>query len=245
MASKAVSALGKAGANATANAQTENSRCSVSSGGVAGRRGMLAGSAGLALLAGKARTADAAYGDRPKVFGQPTNTSGFFTYDNGDYSFLVPSKFNPSAERPYAGIDVRYEDNFDAVNTVTVIKQPTSKKSIEEFGSVDSYVNSLQYLLGQQAIAFNSISEGGFPSGSSGIANVFDAKEEYRNGRPYYVYEILTTTNDGNEGGRHHLIATTVANGYLYTYRFQVGDKRWYKGYDKYARQSAESFQVA
>ena len=215
-------------------------------GGSASRRAALAGGASGALLLGLSQEESrAAYGDRPKVFGQPTNTSGFTTYDAGDYSFLVPAKYNPSAERPYEGIDVRFEDNFDAVNTVTVLKQPTKARSIEDYGTVDQYVNSLQYLLGQQAISFNSISEGGFDQGTSGIANIFDAREEYRNKRPYYVYEILTTANDGNEGGRHHLIASTVANGYLYTYRFQCGDKRWFKGYDQYGRKSLDSFQVA
>lgn len=200
---------------------------------------------GAGALAGLPGVSEAAYGDKPKVFGEPTNTSGFIQYSTSDYSFLVPSKFNPSSERPFEGIDVRFEDNFDAVNAVTVLKSPTSKKSIDEFGGPKEYAKDLSPLLGQQAVDFNSISEGGFPQGRASVANILYSDKEQRNGKPYYVYEILTYATDGNEGGRHHLIASTVSNGYLYTFRFQVGDKRWFKGYESTAKKSWESFQVA
>lgn len=44
-----------------------------------------------------------------------------------------------------------YEDNGDAVNNLVVIAQPTDKKSIEDLGSQDEFLNSVSYLLGRQA----------------------------------------------------------------------------------------------
>ena len=59
-------------------------------------------------------------------------------------------------------------------------------------------------------------------------------------------YEILTTTADGSAGGRHHLFASTVSGGALYTIAVELGDKRWVRGsYEKLVRTVLDSFIVA
>lgn len=44
----------------------------------------------------------------------------------------------------------RYEDNFDAVNNVAVIQQPSDKGDIGGYGSPDKFLESVQYLFGKQ-----------------------------------------------------------------------------------------------
>ncbi len=44
-----------------------------------------------------------------------------------------------------------YEDNGDAVNNLVVIVQPTDKKTIEDFGNQEKFLESVSYLLGKQA----------------------------------------------------------------------------------------------
>jgi hypothetical protein len=50
-------------------------------------------------------------------------------------------------------ITLRYEDNFDAVNNVAIIAQPTDKSSIDQLGAPDAFVKSLGFLFGKQAFA--------------------------------------------------------------------------------------------
>lgn len=47
----------------------------------------------------------------------------------------------------------RYEDNFDAVNNVVVISQPTDKGSIDGYGAPEKFLESVSYLFGKQAFA--------------------------------------------------------------------------------------------
>ena len=49
--------------------------------------------------------------------------------------------------------DCRYEDNGDAVNNITVISRPTSKNSIEEYGSTDQFLTDISFLLGEQTFS--------------------------------------------------------------------------------------------
>jgi len=65
------------------------------------------------------------------------------------------------------------------------------------------------------------------------VANVLTTGSRVTGGKTYYQYEILTRTADGDEGGRHHLFATTVSNGKLYILKMQAGDKRWFKGTER------------
>lgn len=76
-----------------------------------------------------------------------------------------------------------------------------------------------------------------YSSGSVSAASLLNVEEaKDKSGKTYYKYEILTRTADGNEGGRHHLIAAAAAaNGVLYICHTTIGDKRWFKGEDKSA----------
>merc|ERR1712060_527893 len=87
------------------------------------------------------------------------------------------------------------------------------------------------YLLGQQSIKLDTISEGGFARGTVSNAAVLDIGSVDVEGTTYYRYNILTRTADGDEGGRHQLVVAAVnkRNGLLYTLKIQAGDKRWFK----------------
>jgi photosystem II oxygen-evolving enhancer protein 2 len=76
-------------------------------------------------------------------------------------------------------------------------------------------------------------------------ASVLESDAVTINGRPYYKLSVLTRTADGDEGGKHQLIVATVANGNLYLFKAQAGDKRWFKGVKKFVEGAANSFSVA
>lgn len=57
--------------------------------------------------------------------------------------------------------------------------------------------------------------------------------------------QVLTTTADGDEGGKHQLINATVSDGKLYILKAQAGDKRWFKGAKKFVEGAWNSFAVA
>lgn len=135
---------------------------------------------------------------------------------------------------------------------------------LQDYGSPDQYLNTLAPLLGQQAWQGATESEGascferlllwtlltcappgGFAPGKVSVANVLTTGSRSTGGKTYYQYEILTRTADGDEGGRHHLFATTVSNGKLYILKMQAGDKRWFKGLERELKKVQESFSVA
>merc|ERR1711972_93013 len=188
----------------------------------------------------------ASYGDSANVFGQITNNSGFQAYADEGYSLLLPSKWNPSKEKDFPGIVLRYEDNFDAVNNLIVIKRKIDKSRIEELGSPTEFLNSNSDLLGKQSYAGKTISEGGFAPDRVSAASVLDVESTTdKKGKTFYRYNILSRTADGDEGGRHQLISATVSSGTLYILKIQIGDKRWFKGAKKEAETAFNSFVVA
>eukprot|EP00951_Prasinocladus_malaysianus_P027642 scaffold249067_cov38-Prasinocladus_malaysianus.AAC.1 len=177
------------------------------------RRAALGVAAGAALLA-QAKPSQAAYGDAANVFGKATNVSGFVPYAGEGYALLLPSKWNPSTEREFPGIDLRYEDNFDAVNNLLVTVTKTDKSSIEDFGAPENFLRSVTYLLGQQSYAGQTKSEGGFAENRVSAASLLGVSTATdKKGKTYYKYEILARSADGDEGGRHQLISATVSNG--------------------------------
>merc|ERR1711977_220435 len=188
----------------------------------------------------------AAYGDSANVFGKVTNKSGFVAYSGEGFSLLLPSKWNLSKERDFNNNVVRYEDNFDAVNNLIVVKEKTDKSRIEDYGSPELFLNTISFLLGQQSYSGNTISEGGFSPDKVSSASLLDLESTRDNkGKTFYRYNILSRTADGDEGGRHQLISATVSNNTLYILKVQVGDKRWFKGVRKDAEGVFNSFIVA
>eukprot|EP01025_Chloroclados_australasicus_P026829 TRINITY_DN2664_c0_g1_i1.p1 TRINITY_DN2664_c0_g1~~TRINITY_DN2664_c0_g1_i1.p1 ORF type:complete len:280 (-),score=48.67 TRINITY_DN2664_c0_g1_i1:361-1200(-) len=212
------------------------------------RRAALAGFAAVpAVLA--AKPAEAAYGEGANVFGRATNTTGFVPYTGDGFAVLLPSKYNPSKEIDFKGVVLRYEDNGDAVNNLVVIKLPSQKSSIEQYGSPEQFLGELQNigLFGKQAYTGSSRSEGGFVDGRYAAASLLGVDTiKDKKGRQYYTYDVLVRSADGDEGGRHQIIKAAVgSDGKLYISKFQVGDKRWFKGAKNEALGSTESFIVA
>merc|ERR1711907_226722 len=116
----------------------------------------------------------ATYGDSANVFGKITDKSGFVAFSGDGFSLLLPSKWNPSKEKDFPSVALRYEDNFDAVNNLVVIKEKTDKSRIDDFGTPEQFLNSFSFLLGQQSYAGKTISEGGFAPDRVSAASVLD-----------------------------------------------------------------------
>jgi photosystem II oxygen-evolving enhancer protein 2 len=93
------------------------------------------------------------------VFGKTKKNTDFISYVGDGFKLLIPSKWNPSKEREFPGQVLRYEDNFDANSNVSVIIQPTSKKTITEYGSPEEFLSQVDYLLGKQAYGGKTDSE--------------------------------------------------------------------------------------
>jgi len=207
-----------------------------------GRREFMTGlglAAAGALL--KDGAANAEYGDGANVFGKSTNPSGFLAYAGEGYSVLLPSRWKSRSERDFPDEVFAYEDNFDQVNYLAVIK---GKGGIGS--SPLDFMNKYSYLLGKQSYDGESISEGGFAPNRVSAASVLGATEETdKKGRKVYNVEVLTRTADGNEGGRHQVFKALESGGYTYILKVQMGDKRWFGGQKKYAEGILQSFTVA
>ncbi|CAD7698492.1 unnamed protein product [Ostreobium quekettii] len=192
--------------------------------------GMVAG--GVAILAG-AKPSEAAYGETANVFGSITNPSGFIPFSGDGYVVLLPSKWNPSPERDFKNIDMRWEDNFEPLSHVLVTKTKASSGSIEGYGSPDAFLKSIGNYLGESVWLSDgdTQSEGGFAKNKVSSASLLDvATAKDKKGKSYYKYELFVRSADGNEGGRHVLLTAAVGSGNLYVQKVQCGDKRWMKG---------------
>ncbi|KAL3686684.1 hypothetical protein R1sor_012993 [Riccia sorocarpa] len=209
------------------------------------RRSALALLAGIAAAGLKASPAQAAYGESANVFGAQKQQSGFTPYVGEGFQVDVPSKWNPSKEVEFPGQVVRYEDNFDQLSNLSVSIVEAPVKSITDYGSPEKFLSQVSYLLGKQSYSGSTASEGGFDKDVVASASIFTAEEKQVNGKTYYNLEVLTRTGDGNEGGRHQCIVATVDSGKLYIFKAQAGDKRWFKGSEKFVRGSAGSFKLA
>ena len=62
-------------------------------------------------------------------------------------------------------------------------------------------------------VAMGLCGSGGFAANKVSQAAVLDVFTKQNKGKTYYYYEVLTRTADGDEGGRHQLIAATVSDG--------------------------------
>jgi hypothetical protein len=198
-----------------------------------------------AAVAVSAKPSLAAYGEGANIFGKKTKNTEFIPYAGDGFAVLVPGFMNPSKEQDFPGTVFRYEDNGDAVTNLIVTATKTGKSSIEEYGSPEKFLAENSFLLGKSSQTFISRSEGGFAENRVAAASLLDAGVSEKKGKKYYELEVLTRTADGDEGGRHHLIVATVSANTLYTMKFQIGDKRWFKGLERPAKQTAKSFTVA
>ena len=192
-----------------------------------------------------AKPSFAAYGDSANVWGSISNTTGFVPYAGNGYAFLLPSKYNPTKERPFPDTDSYFEDNFDQVSNIAVITTKAKGNSIESYGKPEAMLADFGYLLGVQSYSGETRSEGGFAANKVSTAAVLDVFTKTDKGKTFYMFEILTRTADGDEGGRHQLISATVSDGTLYIMKLQSGDKRWFKGQERDLKQSWNSFTVA
>ncbi|XP_073286208.1 oxygen-evolving enhancer protein 2, chloroplastic-like [Primulina huaijiensis] len=200
---------------------------------------------GAAAVGSKVSPADAAYGESANIFGKPKTNTEFTPYKGDGFKLSIPSKWNPSKEVEFPGQILRYEDNFDSTTNVSVMITPTDKKSITDYGPPESFLASVNYLLGKQVYFGQTDAEGGFDSGAVATANLLEASTPVIGGKQFYFLSILTRTADGDEGGKHQLISATVSNGKLYICKSQAGDKRWFKGARKYVENAVNSFCLA
>ncbi|VAH30711.1 unnamed protein product [Triticum turgidum subsp. durum] len=196
---------------------------------VTSRRAALSLLAGAAAIAVKVSPAAAAYGEAANVFGKAKKNTDFVAYSGEGFKLMIPAKWNPSKEREFPGQVLRYEDNFDATSNLSVIINPTTKKTITDYGSPEEFLSQ----------------QGGFESDAVATANVLESSAPVVDGKQYYSITVLTRTADGDEGGKHQLITATVADGKLYVCKAQAGDKRWFKGAKKFVENAAGSFSVA
>lgn len=197
------------------------------------RRAAMGMLATVAAVLGAPKPSEAAYGETANIFGGITNRTGFIPYSGDGYVLLLPSKWNPSPERDFPNIEMRWEDNADALSHVVVTKTKASNASIEGYGTPEAFLKIVQNLLGESTWSSlgDTQSEGGFQTNKVSAASLLDiSSAKDKNGKTYYKYEILTRSADGNEGGRHVLITAAVGSGNLYVQKVQCGDKRWMKG---------------
>ncbi|VAH46141.1 unnamed protein product [Triticum turgidum subsp. durum] len=117
---------------------------------VTSRRAALSLLAGAAAVAVKVSPAAAAYGEAANVFGKAKKNTDFVAYSGEGFKLMIPAKWNPSKEREFPGQVLRYEDNFDATSNLSVIINPTTKKTITDYGSPEEFLSQVGFLLGQQ-----------------------------------------------------------------------------------------------
>jgi len=208
-----------------------------------GRRELMTGlgfaAAGAVL---KDQAAQAAYGDSANVFGEVTNNLGFFAYSGDGFSMLLPSKWQTSKEIDLKDEIFRYEDNFDQVNYLAVIK----RKGGSLGGSPEEFMKNNAFLLGEQSYTGQSQSEGGFDPDRVSAASILDLESDTdKKGRKVYKVDVLTRTADGNEGGRHQLFKAVESGGDLWILKIQIGDKRWFRGQKSEAKGIFNSFTVS
>lgn len=203
--------------------------------------------AGLALLSASQpseakRVADI---DLP-VFGKDNKTVlKFIPYEGKGFELQIPAEWEPSKEVETDGQLLRYEDHFDAVTNLVIYKIPTSKGSITDYSLEGFLGEQSRKLFGVQAFSGATDAEGGFKSGKVSAVSLMETDQgQMKNGKPYYFYEVLCRTADGDEGGRHSYIKATIKDGSLVVIKCQAGDKRWIRGQRKNCLSAVQSFQL-
>lgn len=80
------------------------------------------------------------------IFASPKTQSGFTPYVGEGFLVNLPAKWNPSKEVEFPGQVLRYEDNFDATNNLSVSIVKTDKSSIKDYGSPEELLKSVSAL---------------------------------------------------------------------------------------------------
>lgn len=81
------------------------------------------------------------------MFGKPKTNTDYLPYNGDGFKLSIPSKWNPSKEREFPGQVLRYEDNFDSNSNLSVIINPTDKKTIKDFGSPEDFLSKVTLFL--------------------------------------------------------------------------------------------------
>lgn len=118
---------------------------------------------GLAAMV-SAKPAFAAYGDPARVFGSK-DVPDKQTIEGRGFKLDVPSNWVPSDLKEADNQVLRYEDSANISSSVVVLKEPTSKSSIDQAGDPDAYLRSISSLLGKSSFTRPTDAEGGFKSG--------------------------------------------------------------------------------
>lgn len=149
-------------------------------------------------------------------------------------------------QRAFPGTVGTWQDSGDFTNQISVIAVPTSKASVTDLGTPEETLDAVKYVMGDStAYTGATRSEGGFAENKIAKASLLDVKEYTKGGKAYRQFHVLTRTADGDEGGRHNFITVAVSSAGLLTLQhIVVGDKRFFKGADKGAMRSADSFTV-
>jgi photosystem II oxygen-evolving enhancer protein 2 len=216
------------------------------------RDALAAAAAALVAAAAAPLPAAAAYGEAARVFGSaPTNATGFTRFEGAGFVLDIPAKYNPSRLVPAApagtAVVCNWHDNGDLSNELAVYATPAGgKASISAYGSPEAFLATQAFLFGDStSFTGETRSEGGFAPNKIAAASLMASEAKTVDGKEYYTYEVLTRTQDGEEGGKHHLISAAVSNdGTLFVHHSVTGDKRFFKGYDKAVKGSLASFRV-
>ena len=81
------------------------------------------------------------------MFGKPKTNTDYLPYNGDGFKLSIPSKWNPSKEREFPGQVLRYEDNFDSNSNLSVIINPTDKKTIKDLGSPEDFLSKVTLFL--------------------------------------------------------------------------------------------------
>lgn len=195
------------------------------------RRAALAAAAGAFALS-RAQPAEAAYGQSANVFkkSQEKKSTDYSAYIADNYVVQIPQRgYNPSPQglmAEWSGVLIRWED-FNATDyanvTVTEYKK-ADLPSVEDIASLGMLGEATWDGFGE----FSGIDFTTEKSRAINAVNVLDAFNKDVNGTKYVVYELLSRTVDGSQGGRHHLISAAKAkDGKVYICKYTCGDKHW------------------
>jgi hypothetical protein len=91
----------------------------------------------------------------------------------------------------------RYEDNGDQVNNLMVVETPTDKKTIEDYGTPEKFLEQVSYLFGKQAYSGETRSEGGFAPNRVSAASLLEVSTtQDKKGTSYYRFEVLVRSGE-------------------------------------------------